>query len=117
MAFWSQRRRLRPSKVPKATVLLLISIPKLFAMPIRILGVASAILFFVTAGRIFLGEQLLPTATPLPSYDLHRLDLDPVARTRIAVAKVRGDSAVAASEWPSENAPVSRAESAKAFPE
>jgi len=51
-----------------ATALLLISIPKLFAMPIRILGVASAILFFVTAGRIFLGEQLLPTATPLPSY-------------------------------------------------
>jgi len=50
------------------TTLWATSIPKLFAMPIRILGVASAILFFVTAGRIFLGEQLLPTATPLPSY-------------------------------------------------
>jgi len=48
--------------------LLLVSIPKLFAAPIRILGVVSAILFIITPARIFWGEQLLPTAPPLPSY-------------------------------------------------
>jgi hypothetical protein len=51
-----------------ATALLLVSIPKVFAVPIRILGIASAILFVITAARIFWGEPLLPTATPLPSY-------------------------------------------------
>jgi hypothetical protein len=51
-----------------ATALLLISIPKFFALPIRILGIVSAILFFITAARIFLGEQLLATSAPLPSY-------------------------------------------------
>jgi hypothetical protein len=50
------------------TALLLISIPRLFAVPIRILGIVSAILFIVTAARIFLGEQLLPTSAPLPTY-------------------------------------------------
>jgi len=50
------------------TALLLISIPKLFAMPIRILGVVSALLFIVTAARIFWGEPLQPTSTPLPTY-------------------------------------------------
>lgn len=51
-----------------ASALLLISVPKLFALPIRILGIVSAILFIITAARIFWGEQLLPTAAPLPSY-------------------------------------------------
>jgi hypothetical protein len=51
-----------------ATALLLISIPRLFAAPIRLLGLVSAILFIITAARIFLGEQLLPTAAPLPGY-------------------------------------------------
>src|SRR5215471_18507173 len=51
-----------------ATALLLISVPKLFTLPIRILGVVSALLFIVTAARIFWGEQLLPTSAPLPSY-------------------------------------------------
>jgi hypothetical protein len=51
-----------------ATALLLISIPKLFAMPIRILGIVSAVLFIVTAARIFWGEPLQPTSTPLPTY-------------------------------------------------
>jgi len=51
-----------------ATALLLISVPKLFALPIRVLGLASAILFAITTMRIFWGEQLLPTATPLPTY-------------------------------------------------
>ena len=50
------------------TALLLISIPKLFAAPIRVLGIVSAVLFIVTAARIFLGEQLLPTSAPLPTY-------------------------------------------------
>jgi len=51
-----------------ATALLLISIPKLFAMPVRILGIVSAALFIITAARIFWGEHLLPTSAPLPSY-------------------------------------------------
>jgi hypothetical protein len=51
-----------------ATGLALVSIPKLFAVPIRILGIASAILFIITPARIFWGEQLLPSAAPLPSY-------------------------------------------------
>jgi len=50
------------------TALLLVSIPKMFAMPIRILGILSAILFIITSARIFWGEQLLPTSAPLPSY-------------------------------------------------
>lgn len=50
------------------TALLLISVPKLFAIPIRILGIVSAVLFIVTAARIFWGEQLHPTSTPLPAY-------------------------------------------------
>jgi hypothetical protein len=49
------------------TALLLVSIPRLFALPVRIIGVVSAILFIVTAARIFIGEQLLPTSTPLPA--------------------------------------------------
>jgi hypothetical protein len=51
-----------------ATALLLVSIPRLFAVPVRILGLVSAILFIITAARIFWGEQLLPTSAPLPSY-------------------------------------------------
>ncbi len=49
------------------TALFLISIPKQFAMPVRILGIASAMLFVVTAARIFWGEALRPTSTPLPT--------------------------------------------------
>jgi hypothetical protein len=50
------------------TALLLISVPNLFAVPIRILGIVSAVLFIITAARIFWGERLQPTSTPLPSY-------------------------------------------------
>jgi hypothetical protein len=50
------------------TALLMISVPKLFALPIRILGIVSAVLFIVTAARIFWGERLLPTSAPLPTY-------------------------------------------------
>ena len=50
------------------TALLLISIPRLFTVPTRIVGIVSAILFIITAARIFSGEQLLPTSAPLPTY-------------------------------------------------
>jgi hypothetical protein len=50
------------------TALLLVSIPRVFAMPTRILGIVSAVLFIVTAARIFWGEPLQPTSTPLPTY-------------------------------------------------
>ena len=50
------------------TALLLVSIPKLFAAPVRLLGIVSAGLFIITSGRIFWGEQLLPTSAPLPTY-------------------------------------------------
>jgi hypothetical protein len=48
--------------------LLLISIPTHFVRPVRLLGLATAILFAITAARIFGGEQLLPTSAPLPFY-------------------------------------------------
>ena len=51
-----------------ATALLLISLPKEFAIWVRLIGVVSAILFFVTSARIFLGVQLLPTSSPLPFF-------------------------------------------------
>jgi hypothetical protein len=50
------------------TALLLVSIPKLFVVPVRLLGIVSAALFIITSVRIFWGEQLLPTSTPLPTY-------------------------------------------------
>ncbi len=50
-----------------AAALLLTSIPNEFAPWTRLVGTLSAILFLVTAGRIFCGEQLLPTSAPLPS--------------------------------------------------
>ena len=49
-----------------ATALLLISGPREFAMPVRLLGLVSAILFGTVAARIFWGETLLPTSSPLP---------------------------------------------------
>jgi hypothetical protein len=52
----------------RATALLLVSIPSVLPTIARVLGVASAILFAIVAGRIFSGEQLLPTSEPLPSY-------------------------------------------------
>ena len=50
-----------------AASLFLTSIPRTFATWIRVVGIAAAIVFAVTAARIFLGEQLLPTSAPLPS--------------------------------------------------
>lgn len=51
-----------------ALALLLISIPRQFALAVRLLGTVSAILFAIVAARIFWGEQLLPTSSPLPFY-------------------------------------------------
>jgi hypothetical protein len=51
-----------------ATALLLVSIPKEFAIPVRAVGVVAAVLFVITSARIFLGEQLLPTTSPLPFF-------------------------------------------------
>src|SRR2546421_11870857 len=51
-----------------ATALLLISIPKEFAVAVRVVGLVTAVLFIVTSARIFLGEQLLPTTSPLPFF-------------------------------------------------
>jgi hypothetical protein len=50
-----------------ATSLLMTSIPRGFATWIRVVGGVAALLFGVTAARIFWGEQLLPTSAPLPS--------------------------------------------------
>ncbi len=51
-----------------ATSLLLISIPREFPFLVRLVGMASSILFAITAARIFSGEQLLPTSSPLPFF-------------------------------------------------
>ena len=51
-----------------ATSLLLISIPGEFSVLVRLVGIASSILFAITASRIFWGEPLLPTSSPLPFF-------------------------------------------------
>jgi hypothetical protein len=51
-----------------AAALLLITIPKEFALAIRLVGILASILFAITAGRIFWGEQVLPTSSPLPFF-------------------------------------------------
>jgi hypothetical protein len=51
-----------------AAALLLISIPKEFAGWVRLVGIATAILFATNAARIYWGEQLLPTSSPLPFF-------------------------------------------------
>lgn len=51
-----------------ATSLLLISIPKEFPLAVRVVGIASSILFFITSSRIFWGETLSPISSPLPFF-------------------------------------------------
>jgi hypothetical protein len=75
------------------TALLLVSVPRLFAMPIRILGIVSAVLFIVTAARIFWGEQAAANVhtvanlrLPRAGRDVRRLDLDALARDRQQIA-------------------------------
>jgi len=51
-----------------AAALLLTSLPKEFANWIRLVGMVASLLFIVTAVRIFWGEPLLPTSSPLPFF-------------------------------------------------
>ena len=48
--------------------LLLISIPKEFAVWVRVIGIIAAILFGITAAQIFWGRQVLPISRPLPFF-------------------------------------------------
>lgn len=51
-----------------AAALVLISAPPRLQGWLRALGGAAACLFAITAGRIYAGEALLPTSTPLPFF-------------------------------------------------
>jgi hypothetical protein len=51
-----------------ALALLLISIPRVLPLALRILGVLAALLFGVTALRIFAGVHVTPITSPLPFY-------------------------------------------------
>ena len=51
-----------------SAALLLTSIPKEFAVWVRLVGVVTSVLFAIVAARIFWGEQLLPTSAPLPFF-------------------------------------------------
>jgi hypothetical protein len=48
--------------------LLLVSVPKVLALWVRVAGVTAAALFIVIAARIFSGEHLVPTSSPLPFF-------------------------------------------------
>lgn len=51
-----------------SAALLLTSVPKEFAGWIRLVSIIGAILFAITAARIFWGEPVLPTSSPLPFF-------------------------------------------------
>jgi hypothetical protein len=51
-----------------SAALLLTSVPREFAAWVRITGMIGSILFAVTSARIFWGEQVLPTSSPLPFF-------------------------------------------------
>jgi hypothetical protein len=51
-----------------SAALLLTSVPKEFACWIRLVGIIGAILFAITSARIFWGEHVLPTSSPLPLF-------------------------------------------------
>ena len=51
-----------------SAALLLTSVPREFAGWIRLVSIVGAILFAITAARIFWGEQVLPTSSPLPFF-------------------------------------------------
>jgi hypothetical protein len=48
--------------------LLLTSVPREFAAWTRLAGIVGAVLFAVTSAKILWGEQVLPTASPLPFF-------------------------------------------------
>ena len=49
-----------------AMALFLISAPRVFPLPVRLLGLAAGVLFAVVALQIFAGAQLTPLSHPLP---------------------------------------------------
>ena len=51
-----------------ATALVLVSIPNEFTAWVRFVGFATAILFALTSAKIYWGEQLVPTSSPLPLF-------------------------------------------------
>jgi hypothetical protein len=51
-----------------AAALAIISAPRQLPPWLRLLGAGAACLFAVTAGRIYAGEALLPTSSPLPFF-------------------------------------------------
>jgi hypothetical protein len=51
-----------------AAGLTLISLPRVFPVPVRLLGVAAALLFAATAWRIFAGAQITALSQPLPFF-------------------------------------------------
>jgi hypothetical protein len=51
-----------------SAALLLTGVPREFASWIRLVAIVGAILFAITAARIFWGEQVLPTTSPLPFF-------------------------------------------------
>ena len=51
-----------------SAALLLTSVPNQFAIWVRLPGMIGSILFAITAARIFWGEQVLPTSSPLPFF-------------------------------------------------
>ena len=51
-----------------AAGLALISVPLVFPMAVRLLGIATAILFAATAARIFAGAEITALSQPLPFF-------------------------------------------------
>ena len=51
-----------------ALALVLIGIPRVFPLPVRLLGFVAAVLFGVTALQIFAGIHVTPATAPLPFY-------------------------------------------------
>ena len=49
-----------------ALALALISVPRVFPLVVRLLGLVAAVLFAVTAGRILTGAPITPLTSPLP---------------------------------------------------
>jgi hypothetical protein len=48
--------------------LMLVSVPRTFAVWIRLAGIAASILFAITAAEIFWGSPITPLASPLPFF-------------------------------------------------
>jgi hypothetical protein len=51
-----------------AASLALVSGPRVLPSWLRLLGIAAAALFAITSARIYAGEALLPTSSPLPFF-------------------------------------------------